>query len=620
MTASGTAGRGGGSAFRRLLGFLKPYRWIFAASLALSVAGAAFDAFSLLLLIPFLRSLFDMGPLLPEGGRNAAERLIDDVVGGRLGGLEGLEGLRAVCLVLFAAIVLKNACTYGARVLGIRVQELLERDARDTIHAHLQRLPLGFFEREKAGQVIARVLTDTTEAKPVVTDALAQTVRQAATVVAYVAAMFVLSWRLSLLALTLVPLIVLALRPILRRLRARFRQVFDDKGELLSALEEAVGGIRLVKSSGAEAFEERRFRARSDSYSRRRILAASTSQLASPLSEVLASAVAVSLIWIGAGQVLGAGTLGPEQFLAFITIALRAISPLKKISQYPTLAQQGMAAADRFFEILDEREESRGGSRVATGVRKEIRFEGVTFEYEEGRAVLRDIDLVIPRGDVVALVGPSGGGKSTLVDLLPRFGDPKAGRVTIDGVDIREFTLESLRRLIGHVSQQTTLFHDTVTANIAYGDVDRSAAEVEAAARAAHAHDFISGLPDGYETLLGDRGVRLSGGQRQRIALARAILRDTPILILDEATSALDDESERAVKEALDELFGKRTVIVIAHRLATVREADAIFVLDGGRIVDRGTHEELLGRPGPYRRLFGRQAASSARQASAYAP
>jgi subfamily B ATP-binding cassette protein MsbA len=322
---------------------------------------------------------------------------------------------------------------------------------------------------------------------------------------------------------------------------------------------------------------------------------------------VLASLVALALIWVGASLVLNAGSLGPEQFLAFVTIALRATSPIKAISQFPAFLQQSLAAADRFLEVLDVPREliETAGATDIDRFEREIRFEDVEFAYESDKPVLRGIDLTVGVGEVVALVGPSGGGKSTLVDLLPRFMDPERGRVLLDGVDVRTLSLRSLRRIMGIVSQETTVFHDTVRANIAYGDPGLwSDEEVEVAAKAAHAHEFITDLAEGYDTLLGDRGVRLSGGQRQRIGIARAILRDPPILILDEATSSLDSESERWIQEALHHLFRERTVIVIAHRLSTVREADRILVLDAGRLVDSGRHRELLARDGLYRRLF----------------
>lgn len=603
-----TPGRSGegASSYRRLLRFLRPYRWTFFASLALGVLAAGLEAFSLLLLIPFLRSLFGMGPPLPGGGRNAAERFIDGVAGGWLGPEAGLDGLRAVCVLVLAALLLKNLCIVGGRTLSIRTQEFLVRDVRNAVHAHLQHLPLAFFERGKMGQLIARVITDAAEAKPVVTDALAQAVRQVATLAAYAAALFALSWRLALIAVVLVPLVWLGLRPLLGRLRERFRRTWDDHGELVAALQESLGAVRLVKSRVAEDFEKERFRRRSDAFSRKRIAAATTRHLASPLSEVLASVVALGLVWIGASFVGSGGSIAPEQFVAFVTIALRAITPVKAFAQYPAIAAQGLAAADRFFEILDQDPEPAGGSRIATGPGREIRYEGVSFAYERGRAALRDIDVVIPRGSVVAIVGASGSGKSTLVDLLPRFADPQAGQVTIDGTDIREFSVDSLRRLIGLVGQEAVLFHDTVAANIAYGEDTPDPAAVEAAARTAGAHGFIAGLPDGYGTVLGDRGVRVSTGQRQRIGIARAIFRDPPILILDEATSAVDAETETALRTAAEGFRG-RTVIVVAHRLSTVREADRIFVLERGRLVDAGRHDALVSRGGPYRRLFGHQ-------------
>lgn len=603
----------GRAPFRRLFAFVWPYRWSFAGGLLSTVISALFDAFSLLLLIPFLRSLFGMGPLLPGGGRNPAERLIDWVAGDWLVAAEGLAALRLVTILVLATILIKNLFLYAGKVLSIRVQERVERDMRDQVHSHLQQLPLGYFERTKTGQLIARVLADPSAAKPIISLQLSELVRQIATATAYVVLLFVLSARLALIALILVPVMVLVLRPLLRRLRTRYRGVYDQRGELLSHLQETVSGIRLVKAYGAEGYEERRFRRRSDEYSRDQIRTAATAHLASPLSEVLATLVALALIWVGASLVLDTGTLGPEQFLAFVTIALRSISPIKAISQFPAFAQQALAAADRFFEVLDVPTEPAevAGTPEVDRLERDIRFEGVTFAYERDRSVLREIDLTVQVGEVVALVGPSGGGKSTLVDLLPRFIEPDRGRVLLDGVDVRELSLRSLRRLMGIVSQETTIFHDTVRANIAYGDPDRwTDEEIEAAARAAHAHEFITELPDGYQTLLGDRGVRLSGGQRQRIGIARAVLRDPPILILDEATSSLDTESERWIQDALEHLFRERTVIVIAHRMSTVRDADRILVIEAGRLVDSGRHRDLLARGGVYRRLFDGQVES----------
>jgi subfamily B ATP-binding cassette protein MsbA len=608
----------GAGGYLRLVRYLRPYRWTFSASLLCMVLAALFDAFSLVLLIPFLRSLFGQGALLPGGGRNAAERVIHWVVGGWLQGATGLEALRAICLVVLAAILLKNLFLYGARFLGIVVQERIERDMRDQVYAHLQRLPLPFFSGTRAGQLIARVLTDTRETKRIVSYALADALRQVVTAIAYLLTMLALSWRLTLVAAVLAPVLAGALRPLLRRLRRGFRKAYDEQGDLLSILAETVSGVRLVKAYGAEEYERDRFRRRSGRFTRRLVRTEAVSQLASPMSEVLSALVALALLWIGANMVLGAGSMGPEQFLTFITIALRLISPVKALAQLPAKAQSSMAAADRFFEVLDTTPEpavlpvpdagEAGAPGHPSGLERELRFEGVWFEYEPDRPVLRDISFVAPRGRVLALVGPSGAGKSTLVDLLPRFIVPTGGRITLDGVDLRRIDLASLRALMGIVSQETVIFNDTVRANIAYGAGDGWGQEaLREAARAANALEFVEELPQGWDTLLGDRGVRLSGGQRQRIGIARAILRDPPILILDEATSNLDAESERLIQAAMDRLLSGRTVFVIAHRLSTVRGADRILVLDEGRLVESGAHGELYAAGGLYRRLVEMQ-------------
>jgi len=614
------------SSYRRLIRYLRPHRWLFGGSLVSTVLASLFDAFSLVLLIPFLRSLFGQGPVLPQGGRNAVERVIGWVTGPWLEGASGLGALRAICLVVLAALLLKNVFLYLARYLGIVVQERIERDMRDQVYGHLQRLPLAFFSGTKTGQLIARVLTDTRETKRIVSYALSDALRQVVTAVAYLLTMLALSWKLTVVAVVLAPLLVGALRPLLARLRRGFRKAYDEQGDLLSVLEETVSGIRLVKAYGAESYERARFEEGSDRYTSRVVRTEAVSQLASPLSEVLSALVALALLLIGAQLVLGTGAMQPEQFVTFITVALRLISPVKALAQFPARAQSSLAAADRFFEVLDAEPEppvrpvrpvpgadgggadgggaDGGGGPGAPAFERDIRFEEVWFSYEEGRPVLRDVSLEARKGEVVALVGPSGAGKSTLVDLLPRFIEPDRGRITLDGVDLRRIELDALRRLMGIVSQETVIFHDTVRANVAYGDPGRWGQEaLRRAAGAARSLEFIDDLPEGWDTLLGDRGVRLSGGQRQRIGIARALLRDPPILILDEATSNVDVEAERLIQEAMDRLLTGRTVFVIAHRLATVRDADRILVLDEGRLVGTGTHQELFDRGGLYRRL-----------------
>jgi subfamily B ATP-binding cassette protein MsbA len=371
-------------------------------------------------------------------------------------------------------------------------------------------------------------------------------------------------------------------------------------------VQETVSGIRLVKSFGAETVEENRFAIASNRYANLTVRLTRLSNLASPLTEIIGTSVATALLWLGARQVLVSHSMSGADLIAFLLYALRMLQPLKQLSQMPTTAQASLAAAERLFEVMDTPSEPQtdSGTRDTATFDHDVRFDNVGFSYGDA-PVLSNISFAASKGEVVALVGASGAGKSTLVDLIPRFYDVQSGAILIDGIDTREFRLPALRVLTGIVSQDTVLFNDTVRNNIAYGTgVTYTDDQVEAAARAANAHQFISELPDGYATILGERGTRLSGGQRQRLAIARALLRDPPILILDEATSALDTESERLVQEAVDRLLRGRTVFVIAHRLSTIVHADQILVLERGEIIERGTHAELLAARGAYYRLY----------------
>ncbi len=596
--------------YRRLLRYLRPHSWRMVGSIVCNVVAAALDVFSFTLLIPFLNALFRMKTLLPDTGAGWIKQIQLQIVGRFLDPNDPFGSVQVMIVAIMAIVALKNVFVWLGGQLGASLQENVTRDLRDSVFTHLQRLPLGYFQRTKTGQIISRVLSDTEQTKALITELVTKTLQNVAQIVGTIVILLGFSVKLTFVALVIAPLLTLALQPILRKLRKGHRRLRGDYGEITSVLQEVVSGVRLVKSFRGEPYEDRRFTDASGRYSSGMVRITRIAFLSQPLTELIGTSVACLILWIGAREVLlGGSRMDGATLITFMIMVMRLLPPLKQLSQAPTTAQQSFASAERLFEVLDlpTEEQLDTGGRDVNALDDSLEFDRVSFGYDD-EPVLRGVSFTARRGQVVALVGPSGAGKSTLVDLIPRFYEPSGGAIRLDGIDTREIRLSSLRGLTGIVSQDTVLFNDSVRNNIAYGAAGRFTDEqVEAAARAANAHGFITELPDGYATVLGERGTRLSGGQRQRLAIARALLTDPPILILDEATSALDTESERLVQEAIDRLLAGRTVFVIAHRLSTVVHADQILVLDRGEILERGTHAELLARHGAYFRLQAAQ-------------
>ena len=564
--------------YRRLLRYLRPYVWPYFTIAMVCMAGYSATSGAL----PFL-----------------VQRVIDDVFAQK-----DKTSLFYLPFLIIGVFAFRGLVNFGDHYLTAYVGLRIINDVRDGLNRHLQSLSLSFFQRHPTGTLISRVTNDVSLVRSALTDSVASLIRDTTSLLALIVVAFLKDWVLATIAFVVFPASVLPITRMSKKIKRFTKRGQVAKGNLTNLLQESIQGNRIVKAFGMEKYEIDRFQEENQRVFKQSIRGSRTQSVVTPAMELLASFAIGAVVWYGGSSVIAGGRTQGE-FMAFMTAMFLMYQPFKHLTRTYTTIQQGLAGAERIFEVLDEESEikDRADAQPISGFSRMIEFHDLSFGYGD-ELVLNNINLEIRAGEMVALVGMSGVGKSTMADLIPRFYEVTSGKITIDGADIRDVALQSLRFQIGMVSQHTFLFNDTVRNNIAYGDPSKDMDHIVAAAQAAYAHDFIMALPQGYDTMIGELGMRLSGGQRQRLAIARALLKDAPILILDEATSSLDTDSERLVQEALENLIVRRTSLVIAHRLSTIRKATRIVVLVDGSIVEEGTHEELLARKSEYSRLY----------------
>ena len=592
----------------RLVRYALPYWWHILCSVVLMALVGALDAFKFLL----IRPIFDR-VLNPSTGSKDIQLFViahHPVFLQQLVPSRFTNAWTMVAVALVGSTVLKGVCDYTGTCLVNHAGFGMITDLRDDLYNAIMRRSAAFFSKHTTGTLLSAIINDIERVQYAMSTVLAEFLQQFFTFLSVAAVVVILGGKLAWVLLLFVPVIVYSSRKIGSRVRTTTRQGQDKLAEIQNILHETITGNRIVKAFNSEKWEITRFRGAARRLFRANLRSVAATAISSPLMDIFGVIGIALLLNLGREQVKH-GEMTPGVFVAFITAVFSLYNPVRKFAQFNNNFQQALGASSEIFKFMDIEDDVREKPRAAglPSFSKTVQFDHVSFTYGDGAdaAVLHDVNLEVRRGEVVAIVGSSGSGKSTLVHLIPRFFDVSQGRLLIDGNDVRDVTLASLREQVGIVTQETVLFNNTVRNNVAYGQPHVPLKEVEAAARAALAHDFIKALPAGYDEMIGERGVRLSGGERQRIAIARAILKNAPILILDEATSALDSESEALVQAALHNLMSGRTVFVIAHRLSTVRRADRIVVIENGAIADIGTHEDLMTKLGTYRRLYDLQ-------------
>ena len=600
--------------------YASPYKPYLAGAVLLNILSAIFNIFSFAVIVPLLNILFRLDTaqyeFIPWGteGYSFKDILVNNaywLVSDFSAQHGAVTALLLLCAVMIFFTALKTSCYFGSAAVMIPIRTGIVKDIRNRIYNKILNLPIGFFSQERKGDIIARMSGDVNEVETSITASIEMLIKDPILIVLYFGFLVFLSPEMMLVMLTFVPAFVWVMGVIGKQLKRQSLEAQTLWSDTMAQVEETLGGLRVIKAFNAEKKMSDRFEAVTDRM-RRKINRVNTRQAsAHPVSEFLGTVMIMAVLAFGGYLIIrGKGLFGgsfmdASQFIFFMIILYSVIEPIKELSRATYGIPKGLASMERINRIL-EAENPIQEAPDAAGIQEfkdRIAFEGVQFSYESGREVLKGVDLEIPRGKMVAIVGESGAGKSTLVDLIPRFYDATSGRITIDGKDVKKLKVKDLRSLMGNVNQDPILFNDTIFNNIAFGVENATEEEVIAAAKIANAHDFIMEKPEGYQTNIGDRGTKLSGGQRQRLSIARAILKNPPILILDEATASLDTESERIVQDALDHLMSTRTTIAIAHRLSTVKNADEIIVLHEGKVVERGRHEELIALDGYYKKL-----------------
>jgi len=607
----------------RLLSFLKPHRKYLISAMIFMILFAGMSGFSITMIVPFTKIVFseqeaitqDVSPNkeISPGGEKSLVVLLPKVLKEKFNqliiGKTRLETLGRFCILIFFIFVIKNLFWYLQSFLIVRVEQGVIMDLRTKLYSHFHLLPLEYFHGQKTGVLISRITNDITLVRGAVANGFAEVLRQGFLLLVFLFLVFWASWKLALIAFLLFPPATLIIGKFGQKVRRSSVLTQEKMGNITSILQETISGIRVVKAFVMEKFEIKKFTDATKDYFKTMVKLTRIGSLGPPLTEILGVFAAVLLLWF-AGRDIVTGNLDPGRFFLFLFAMLSLMQPVRTLSHLNIDIQQGLAAAKRIFEVLDTEPKTKNHPEAIrmNSLKNKVTFQNISFSYDSSdKEVLSKINFEVKAGEIVALVGPSGAGKSTLMDLLPRFYDPTSGEIGIDGVDLKKIDLRSLRNLMGIVTQETILFNDTVWNNIAYGYDHASKEEVESSARAANAHQFIMDMPQEYQTIIGDRGVKISGGERQRLAIARALFKNPPVLIFDEATSSLDTESEALVQEAIDRLMKGRTVFVIAHRLSTIQNADKIVVLDDGKIVQMGKHSTLIQQAGLYKRLYEMQ-------------